>query len=83
MALASTATLEDETTDTSDVVVVEATPIVTTEVVTVEETVRVVDPARPHQQPNMVIQLLAQRLGNLMVAATLMTELLVVENFDC
>jgi len=85
-ALASTATPEDVTTDTAtDVVVVEveATLTATIEAETVEEIVMVVAPARLHLQLNMVIQLLVQRLGNLMVAATLMTEPMVVENFDC
>ena len=78
MAHVLTATPEDATIDTSDVVAEEATLIATIEA----EIVRVVAPEM-HQQPNMVIQLLVQRLGNLMVAATLMRELMLVENFDC
>jgi len=74
-ALASTATPEVVTTDTSDVAVVEATLTVTIAAETVAEivveTVMVVAPARHHRQPNMVIQLLVQRLGNLMGSALL------------
>lgn len=76
MVLASTATVM---IGMIDEVVEVATTTATTEV----GTVTVAAPVMHHQQPNMVIQLLVRSLGNLMVAATPMRELMLVENSDC
>jgi len=67
------------TADMIDVEVVVDTPTVTI----VVETVMVVAPVTPLRQPNMVIPLLVQSLGNLMVAASLKIGTISVEIIDC
>jgi hypothetical protein len=47
------------------------------------ETEMVVAPVTPLRQPNMVIPLLVQSLGNLMVAASLKIGTISVEIIDC
>jgi len=65
---------------TTDVVAVEDTQTAMTEAVTVM--VDAIVMAR-HRQHNMVIQHLVQRLGNLMVGASLMRETSPVVNIEC
>jgi len=79
MALVLIAMEDVMTADMIDVEVVAGTPTVTI----VVETEMVVAPVTPLRQPNMVIPLLVQSLGNLMVAASLKIGTISVEIIDC